>query len=292
MTDTRETRPAFVALALVVASTAAWWALALWPAGAEAPPWLAITREWCFGIREDALPDRSGWLLLAAQPLGMTGLLMALWGGELRTTVRRLVSTAAGQVLAGVVVAGCVAGLAGAAGRIIDRDREVFAANAGALAAPLTRVDDPAPALTLTDQSGRQVALESFRGRPVLVAFAYAHCATVCPLVVSEALTARDRFDRDAPVVLIVTLDPWRDTPSRLPSIATQWALSGDAHVLSGPPELVERTLSTWRVPRTRNVKTGEISHPAMVYVIGRNGRIAYALSGNADAISAAVRAL
>jgi len=92
--------------------------------------------------------------------------------------------------------------------------------------------------------------------------------------------------------VLLVTLDPWRDTPSRLASIAELWGLNGEAHVLSGPPDVVERTLSAWRVPRTRNEKTGDISHPSIVYVVGADGRIAYVVTGNAEVISAAVRAL
>jgi cytochrome oxidase Cu insertion factor (SCO1/SenC/PrrC family) len=65
-----------------------------------------------------------------------------------------------------------------------------------------------------------------------------------------------------------------------------------EAHFLSGPAAAVERTLNAWRVPRVRNEKTGDLSHPAVVYVIGPEGRIVYVVQGNADAIAAAVRAL
>jgi protein SCO1/2 len=231
-------------------------------------------------------------VLLVLQPLGMAGVLLALWGGELRAGLRGSLASAGGQVLAGIVLAAGAAGLAAVGGRLLGQGGEVFAASDDTLAASLTRVDDAAPALRLIDQSGQPIALDSFRGRPVLVTFAYAHCQTICPLVVSDVLAARARFDQDPPAVLIVTLDPWRDTPARLPSIARLWAVEGAAHVLSGTPEDVERTLSRWRVPRARNVRTGEVSHPAMVYVVGPNGRIAYVLTGNADAIAAAVRAL
>jgi cytochrome oxidase Cu insertion factor (SCO1/SenC/PrrC family) len=94
------------------------------------------------------------------------------------------------------------------------------------------------------------------------------------------------------PPVLIVTLDPWRDTPSRLESIASSWRLDADAHVLSGPPDAVERTLNAWRVPRTRNQRTGDISHPSIVYIVNAEGRITYVVPGGAEAIVAAVRAL
>ncbi len=160
------------------------------------------------------------------------------------------------------------------------------------IAAALTRIDDESPALALLDQDGRPVTLEAFRGRPVIVTFAYAHCETVCPLTVDDVLAAERRL-RDRPLaVLIVTLDPWRDTPSRLAAIADAWKVGDRARVLSGDPDRVERTLNAWRVPRVRNERTGDLSHPSVVYVIGPDGRIAYVVTGNADTIASAVRAL
>ena len=285
-------RAAVAALAAIVAVTASWWALALWPVDPAAPEWLLRTREVCFGSTSDALPNAGGWMLLVGQPLGMVALLAIVWGTDLRAGLALATSRVGGQLTVGVVLALLVAGLCSVAVRVRTAGLEAFSTGAGDIAAQLTRVNDVAPPLALTDQTGRSVTLESFRGRPVLVAFAYAHCQTVCPLIVSDVLSALRRIGDDPPGVLIVTLDPWRDTPSRLASIAKMWGVDGDAHVLSGPPEVVERTLNTWRVPRARNEKTGEISHPSIVYVIGADGRIAYVVSGNADAISAAVRAL
>jgi len=282
---------AVAALAGIVAITAAWWALALWPVTAAAPEWLLRTREVCFGSTAEALPDAGGWVLLIGQPLGMVGLLAAVWGADLRAGLVLAMSRMAGQLAAGLVLALLVSGLWTVAVRVGTAEMAAFTTGAAEIAPQLTRVNDVAPALALTDQRGQAVTLGSYRGRPVIVAFAYAHCETVCPLVVSDVLTARRQVD-DPPGVLIVTLDPWRDTPSRLASIAKLWGLDGDTHVLSGQAEDVERTLNAWRVPRARNKKTGDISHPSMVYVVGADGRIAYVVSGGADAIAAAVRAL
>jgi len=282
---------AMAALGAIVVITASWWALALWPVGGAAPEWLLRTREVCFGSTADRLPDAGGWILLVGQPVGMAVVLVAVWGTELRDGMARAMARVAGQLAIGMVAAALVAGVGGVVVRVRTAGLEPFDTGSTG-SAPLTRVNDVAPALALTDQAGREITLESFRGRPVLVTFAYAHCQTVCPLIVSDVTAARQRLGDAPPPVLIVTLDPWRDTPSRLPSIAAGWGLAGGSHVLSGPPEVVERALNAWRVPRVRNDKTGEISHPSIVYVIGANGRITYVLNGNAEAIAAAVRGL
>ena len=284
-------RAAVATLAAIVVVTVSWWLLALWPGGHAEPDWWRRTREVCFGSTADGLPSPSGWLLLIGQPIGMVVLLAAVWGRELRAGLARLTSRAAGQLAVGVVEALLIIGLFGVFARVRGAGLETFSTGAGETAAALTRINDAAPAFALTDQAGATITLDAFKGRPVLVTFAYAHCSTVCPVIVSEVLAAQREIGGRA-AVLIVTLDPWRDTPSRLPSMAEQWGVSRDTHVLSGRPADVERTLNAWRVPRARNEQTGDISHPSLVYVIGPTGRITYVVGGNAGAITAAVRAL
>jgi cytochrome oxidase Cu insertion factor (SCO1/SenC/PrrC family) len=223
----------------------------------------------------------------------MLVVLTAVWTAELRAGFALATRRVVGQVMVGVAAAAIVAGLAAAAARVTGRDAQAFSVGTDRdLAAALTRVNDEAPALALVDQHGQRVTLDVLRGRPVLVTFAYAHCETVCPLVVADVLAAQRELSDRAPAVVIITLDPWRDTPSRLDAIAQGWNMGPEAHVVSGAPDAVERTLNAWRVPRVRNEKTGDLSHPAIVYVVGPNGRIAYVVQGNASAIAAAVRAL
>jgi len=297
LTQVRRGTPALAALAMIIVITASWWALAFWPLTSEAPQWLARTRYVCFGATIDGLPDAGGWILLVGQPLGMVLLLLMVWGEETRAGMRGLLERTTGQITVGVVSAVMIAGLGSVFLRVREAGAVPFDANPVAnLGQQLTRINDVPPAIALVDQAGDTVTLDRYRGRAVLVTFAFAHCETVCPLVVHDVLSARDKLattdPERTPAVIVVTLDPFRDTPSRLPSIAKQWGLSGEAHVLSGSIEDVERTLSKWRVPRIRNERTGDFSHPTIVYAIGPNGRITYVVSGNADQIVAAVRAL
>ena len=280
---------ALLALYLILVTTIAWWALALWPVPG-APAWLARTRALCFGSTPDGPPDASGWILLVGQPLGMIGVLLAVWGGELRVALSAASGRFAGRVLLISTPVLLLTGASLAAARVRGNDAEPFDPVSGG--AVLTRINDPAPNLTLVDQQGDTVSLDDFRGRPVLVTFAFAHCQTVCPVVVREALDAQRATADRRTAVLVVTLDPWRDTPARLPSIAAGWELGGDAHVLSGEVDAVERVLSNWRIPRVRNEATGDLSHPAMVYVVSPAGRLTYALPGGAAALTEALRSL
>ena len=292
MSSVRRAGLAVAALLAIVVITASWWALALWPVGADAPEWFLRTREVCFGSTADSLPNAAGWLLLVGQPAGMVLLLLVVAGRELRAGMALVTSRLAGQVTVGFVSASLAVGLGATVSRVTSRGGEPFSTGAAEIQRQLTRISDPAPALALTDQTGRRLTLASLRGRPVIVTFAFAHCQTVCPLVVEDVMAARRQADGPPPAVVVVTLDPWRDTPSRLPSIADAWKLERDAYVLSGSPELVERTLNAWRIPRTRNQRNGDIIHPTVVYIVDAAGRITYAVNGSASVIAAALRAL
>jgi protein SCO1/2 len=297
VTSRREGRTALCALGFLLGVTALWWALALWPVPGETPAWLARARWVCFNVGDSGLPDAGGWLLLVGQPLGL-GLALAIgWGRELRGGFRELLASRSGRALL-ATGALCVALGLGAAGLRVAQATGLGApADATAAQEPLPstypRLDRPAPELGLVDQQGAVLDLARLRGRPALVTFAFGHCESVCPALVHEVRTAQARLreqgvaDSRVPRVTVVTLDPWRDTPSRLPALAKSWGLAADAEafVLSGAPSDVNALLDRWNVPRDRDPTTGQLAHPALVYVLDADGRIAYASTGGSAAL-------
>ena len=286
-----------VALAAILLITLLWWGLALWPLPGDAPLWIARTRAVCFGTTPSGLPDGTGWMTLIGQPLMMGMLLVSISGSTtLLESFRGVAQSRLGRVGLRTAALCAVAAVAAAGTRVAYGYALVGprAPTSSAIALPndYPRLDRPAPALGLVDQRGDTVALERLRGRPVLVTFAYAHCETVCPIVVQEVLRARRRLAALDPAVLVVTLDPWRDTPARLPSIAAQWQLPEGALVLSGAVRSVEATLDRWAVARTRDARTGEVTHPNLVYLVDQTGTIAYATTGEADMIEQLLKRL
>lgn len=277
------------AVVFLLVATAAWWALALWPLPGAEPEWLERARWVCFNARPDGLPDASGWLLLVGQPIGMLAVLMAVWGGAVRAGLRSLARARWGRAALAAGSACVALGLVAAGTRVVRASglEPISLAGETLPADTYPRLDREAPELGLLDQSGKPLRLEHLRGRPALVTFAFAHCETVCPLVVRDAREAQRRVREGAepsrvPRVVVVTLDPWRDTPSRLPHLAQHWELSSDGFVLSGDAPDVNRVLDAWNVPRERDTTTGDVTHPPLVYVLDRDGRITYAASGGA----------
>ena len=299
--DARSERIALFALGFLLLVTAAWWALALWPTASDPPAWLARARWVCFNVGESGLPDAAGWLALVGEPLGLGLALFIAFGRGLRGGFRELMASRAGRVFTALCAASIATGVVAAGVRVADAaSRTSSARSEESLALPpdtYPRLDRAAPALGLIDQRGERVELAQLRGRPALVTFAFAHCETVCPAIVSQALAAqrrsRERGEPErVPRLVIVTLDPWRDTPARLASLAADWRLGADAAVLSGDVAAVNAALDRWNVPRARDAANGQLDHPALVYLLDADGRIAYAANGDARTLGALLERL
>lgn len=273
---------AFIAWLVV---TVMWWALAFAPLPVPAD-WLAEARSVCFGTQDNGLPEPWGWATLIASPLAMLVFLVGVWGRDLGRAFKQLAMRPIGRValvglamvpLIGVVIVG---------GRVAQARRLEARTQLSTIPEELPesypRQDRPAPVLGLVDQSGEVVSVDTLAGRPVLVTFAFAHCKTICPVVVDTVKRAATELPEIEPAVVIVTLDPWRDTPSALPSLVASWQLGSvpGVHVLSGEIPDVLGVLEAWNMPIDRDEQSGDVSHPALVYVLDPDGTLSYAFSG------------
>jgi len=89
--------------------------------------------------------------------------------------------------------------------------------------------DEPAPAFSLIDQSGRRVALADFRGKVVIVTFLFTNCTDVCP-VLPQILNRVDQLmsedERKQLAYVGISIDPKRDTPAQMRKFMRQHGLS------------------------------------------------------------------
>jgi len=222
-------------------------------------------------------------MVLVLGPLSFLSVLFVSLGGEVYQGLAVAMRTGTGKVLSGALVAALLwEGI-----WIGQRVEEGLTALDNVYAFEMEedlpenypRTHKAAPPFQLVDQHGSQVSADAFRGKVVLLTFAFAHCTTVCPVILQNVLTAASSLPEQQVEILVVTLDPWRDTPGTLPALANHWGLTDNAHVLSGDVEQVVQVLNQYQVPHERNLKTGDIVHPALVYVLDPAGDIAYSFN-------------
>ncbi len=263
---------------------AVWLLFAFYPAG-RSFAWLASAQSVCFGSVENGLPSTWGWAVLILSPLSLLAGLTVALGADILAGLRWVGQWRTARVLALLAVLVFAAEMLWVGARV-RRGWQISAvsfdpANGAQAAEPMPetypRTDQALPDFRLVDQRGMEVGKAQLQGRVTFLSFAYAHCATICPFLIRDVNAAAAQVPNSQ--ALLVTLDPWRDTPSALPALAARWKLGERSHLLSGQVQAVTALLKAFKVPYQRDPKTGTIDHPALVLVIGPNGRQAYALN-------------
>jgi protein SCO1/2 len=287
-------RWALLALLAIGVVTVGWWALALWPVPGN-PEWLTRARVVCFNAGPDGMPDVSGWMVLIGQPLGMLAFLAVVWPKSLFEGLSSLASVPWGRWALAAAASIAVAGVFGVSLRVGQAATRTVSPTLpeSPAVAEHPRLDRPAPALGLVNQRGETIGLSGLRGRPAVVTFAFGHCADICPVVVREARTARDEtLGPEGAAFVVITLDPWRDTPPRLGDLAIRWELAPGDHMLGGSVEDVEAVLDAWNVARSRNPVTGDIAHPPLTFLLDSEGTIAFATVSGRKTVAALIARL
>jgi protein SCO1/2 len=130
--------------------------------------------------------------------------------------------------------------------------------------------------MSLTDQDGREVGLDVFRGKPVVIGMFYGTCPSACPLLISTIRRAMSELDAstDAEVrVLLVSFDPERDTPQALHAIVAQRGLDARWKLASAPDDQV-RDLAALLGIQYRRLPDGSFSHTSSIVLLDRTGAI------------------
>lgn len=172
-------------------------------------------------------------------------------------------------ILAGFAV-GAVAAIA-----VVPGARERLLPTAGMRSVGQALVGGP---FTLTDQNGKRVTEQDFRGKLMLIYFGFTYCPDVCPTALQVMAAALDKLgpkgERITPV--LISVDPERDTPAQL----AQYVKSFHPRLvgLTGSPQEVEAAAKAYRVyfkkvadPKSTAGYT--MDHSSIVYVMGPDGQ-------------------
>ena len=135
----------------------------------------------------------------------------------------------------------------------------------------------PDLAFQLTDDNGKPVTAEDYRGKVVLLYFGYTHCPDVCPLTLAHlhAVLQRVGPKADGARILFVSVDPARDTPAIMHAYVN--AFDKRAVGLTGTPRALEALSKRYRSAFTREPAQAngqyEVSHSSAIYLFDRQGQ-------------------
>lgn len=166
-----------------------------------------------------------------------------------------------------IVLAVCIVGLV-LAGALIVRS--------GALrpAPPPAAVGGP---FQLVDFDGRPVDEKVLKGKWSALFFGFTYCPDVCPGTLQALATASDQLGpkaKDLQIVMI-SVDPERDTPAQLKSYLTAGHLPKSTIGLTGTPAQVDATVKAYRgyYKKVGDGPDYTVDHSTAIYVIDPKGR-------------------
>jgi protein SCO1 len=252
-----------------------------WPPGGNV--WGAFAEE--FRIRCFQYDPKTGWMLwsqvavMVSEPVLLQGIVLLIWRKQLRELwaqqPRTLLPATATALVIVCLVAGTLVGFGG--GTKIQEPELPFPGER-------IRLQLNLPWIPLIDQDGREIALEDFHGRVVLITAVYATCTATCPMILLQLrrvfleLTPAELEDLS---VIAVSLNPEQDSPELRALTVAQYAGDGpcNMHFVNGPPADVHTVLDHLQIARAFNEQTGRIDHANLFVLVDRRGKIAFRLT-------------
>lgn len=166
----------------------------------------------------------------------------------------------------------------------------ILAASACARPGSSVREEAARPALSHTDysvydlgsswrdQTGAVRTLSSLRGTPQLLAFVYTHCSAVCPITIAELKRIEAATPANVGIVL-VSLDPTRDSAEQLGRYASEHGLGARWTLLSGTDAAV-RDLAVTLGVRYERLANDDLAHGNVITVLDAAGQVVQQQSG------------
>lgn len=132
---------------------------------------------------------------------------------------------------------------------------------------------------TLTTHHGQEARLTDFQGQIAVLYFGYTHCPDVCPTTLASLAAALDDLeatDREQVQVLMITVDPERDSPAVLADYLTYFdpSLLG----LTGAADEIAQAAEAFGIYYQKSEGSPAsgylVDHTATVSVLDKEGRL------------------
>lgn len=131
--------------------------------------------------------------------------------------------------------------------------------------------------VALTGADGKARDWRSLRGKPRLLSMFYTSCPYICPLIVDTGKGVERNLtpaQRQRIGIVLVSMDPARDTPAALGKVAQQRGLDPARWWLAAPPEDDVRKVAGVLGIKYRALADGEFNHASALVLVDADGRI------------------
>lgn len=131
--------------------------------------------------------------------------------------------------------------------------------------------------LVLTDHNGRATDWRVRRGKPQLVSMFYTSCKYICPLIIDSGKAIERQLtpaEQQRIGILLISMDPARDTPAALKYIVEKRRLDVSRWTLASPPKQDVRAVAGVLGIRYRALADGEFNHTSALVLLDAEGRI------------------
>ena len=130
---------------------------------------------------------------------------------------------------------------------------------------------------SLVDQNGRPANEQILEGKWTALYFGFTYCPDACPATLQSLAEAKREMGRkgDRLQVILLSVDPERDTPALLKTYLDNAAFPPNTIGLTGSPEQVAAAAKAYKV-YYRKVGEGEdytVDHASMVFLMDPKGR-------------------
>jgi protein SCO1/2 len=147
----------------------------------------------------------------------------------------------------------------------------------------------------LTNQRGEAHGLDVYAGHPVLITMFYSSCAHTCPLLIETVRAVERAASSPSELrVLMISVDPVRDTPATLAKLAQERRIDAKRWSLVNANAADVRKIAAALGIQYKQSPDGEFNHSSVISVLNAQGEITKQSStlGSADeALVAALRA-
>ena len=142
--------------------------------------------------------------------------------------------------------------------------------------------------LDMIDDSGKPRTLDDYKGKVAVVFFGFTQCPDVCPTAMSELSQTMELLgsDADKVQVIMVSVDPARDTPEVLSAYVKAFHPSFVG--LTGTEEQLGKTAKSFKAYYAKSsggtAEQYSMDHASSFYILDQDGEARVLVSGNTPA--------